>query len=53
MRQRKIHDQSARRGKAVCPILRLLHDDIVPNFQITSFLALRRRDLVDLDSMTH
>jgi hypothetical protein len=51
--QSKIHDESARRGKAVCPILSLLQDDIVPNFQITSFLALRRRNLVDLDPMTH
>jgi hypothetical protein len=42
-----------RGGGRFCPILRLLQDDIIPNFQITSFLVLRRRNLVDLDPMTH
>jgi len=53
MRHCKIHNQCARRRKTVCPILRLLQDDVVPNFHITPFLALRRRDLVYLNPMAH
>jgi hypothetical protein len=53
MGQSEIHNQSARGRKAVCPILWLLQDDIVPNFKITTFLALRWRDFMDLDSVTY
>ena len=53
MRHGKIQNQGTWRGKAVSPVPRLLQDDVVPNFHITPFLALSRRDLVDLNPMAH
>jgi hypothetical protein len=39
--------------KTVCPVPRLLQDDVVPNFHITPFLPLSRCDLVYCNPMVY
>jgi hypothetical protein len=49
----KIQNQCTRRRKAVCPVPRLLQDDVVPNFHIPPFLPLSRCDLVYFNPMAY
>ena len=49
----QIQNQCTRRRKAVCPVPRLLEDDVVPNFHITPFLPLNRCDLVYFNPMDY
>jgi len=53
MCQGKIQYECTRRWKSICQVPGSLQDDVVPYFHITPFLVRSRRNLVDLNPMTH